>query len=283
MPTFDTPGPVTVSIELGGGDIRVVASDRADTTVAVRPSDAAKAADVAAAKATVVDYAGGTLLIRAPRRRLWYTLAGPGRDSVDVEVAVPTGSSLRVEAGFGAIRCAGAFGECELKTGGGEIVVEEVGALHARTGIGNITAVLARGRAEARTGTGAVRIGTVQGPATVRNSNGGTWLGEVDGDIDVRAANGRISVERAGASVAARTACGDILLGEVGSGTVAASTSWGRVEVGIRPGVVAWLDLQTRAGKLVNELDSTAPPSVDEGTVHLVARSSAGDITVRRA
>ena len=121
------------------------------------------------------------------------------------------------------------------------------------------------------------------GPATIRNSNGGTWLGEVSGDVDVRAANGRISVERAAASVAARTACGDIFLGEVGSGTVAASTSWGRVEVGVRTGAVAWLDLQTRAGKLVNELDSSAPRSADEGAVHPVARTSAGEITVRRA
>jgi DUF4097 and DUF4098 domain-containing protein YvlB len=283
MPTFDSPGPVAVSIELGAGDVRVVASDRHDTTVEVRPSDAGKPGDVAAAKATVVDYTGGTLSIRAPRRRLWYTLAGPGRESVDVEVAVPVGSALRVEAGFGAIRCAGALGDCDLKSGGGEIVVEEAGALNARTGIGNITAEVARRQAEAKTGTGEVRIGKVQGPATIRNSNGGTWLGEVSGDVDVRAANGRISIERAGSSVAARTACGDIFLGEVGSGTVAASTSWGRVEVGVRPGAVAWLDLQTRAGKLVNELDSSAPPSADEGAVHLVARTSAGDITVRRA
>ena len=200
-----------------------------------------------------------------------------------MEVAIPAGSSLRAEVGFGRIRCAGALGECDLKTGAGEILVEEVGALLARTGIGDMTAKGSRGRVDAKTGTRAVRIGDVLGPAIIRNSNGGTWLGDVSGDIDVRAANGRISVERAAASVSARSACGDALLGEVASGTVSASTSWGRVEVGVRAGVVAWLDLKTLAGKLVNELDSAEPPSEQEGTVRLVARTSAGDITVRRA
>ena len=49
MPTFDTPEPISVTVELGVGDLRIVASDRADTMVEVRPSDAAKKADVAAA------------------------------------------------------------------------------------------------------------------------------------------------------------------------------------------------------------------------------------------
>jgi DUF4097 and DUF4098 domain-containing protein YvlB len=283
MATSDTPGPLAVSIEIGVGDVRVIASDRADTRVEVRPSDPARSADVAAAKATVVDCAGGTLSIRAPRRRLWYTLAGPGRESIDLEVSLPSGSSLRAEVGFGAIRCAGALGECDLKTGAGDILVEDVGALLARTGIGDITAKGSQGRVDAKTGTGAVRVGNVLGPAIIRNSNGGTWLGEVSGDIDVRAANGRISVERAAASVSARSACGDVLLGEVASGTVAVSTSWGRVDVGVRPGVAAWLDLKTGAGKLLNELDSGGPPTAEEGTVRLVARTTAGDITVRRA
>ena len=40
LPAFATPDPIAVSIELSVGDVRVVASDRADTVVQVRPSDA---------------------------------------------------------------------------------------------------------------------------------------------------------------------------------------------------------------------------------------------------
>ena len=39
MPTFDTPEPISVSLELGVGDIRIVAGDRTDTVVEVRPTD----------------------------------------------------------------------------------------------------------------------------------------------------------------------------------------------------------------------------------------------------
>ena len=37
MPTFDTPSPIQIRIDLSGGSVRVRASDRADTVVTVRP------------------------------------------------------------------------------------------------------------------------------------------------------------------------------------------------------------------------------------------------------
>lgn len=40
MPNFDTPEPISVTLELGVGNVRITASDRTDTTVDVRPSDA---------------------------------------------------------------------------------------------------------------------------------------------------------------------------------------------------------------------------------------------------
>jgi hypothetical protein len=284
MPTFGTPQPISLSVELDAGDIRISASDRSDTIVDVRPSDATRRSDVTAAEQTVVDYAGGTLLVRAPRRRL-YTVLGPGRasSSVDVEISLPAGSSLRVDAGLAAIRCVGSLGECDLKTLLGDIVLDAAGPLQVRIGAGDITVDRVLGRMEAKTGTGAVRLGAVDGPARIRNSNGDTWVGEVSGDLEVRAANGRIAVDRAGASVTARSACGDIRLGEVGRGSVGASTSMGRVEVGIRRGVAAWLDLQTHAGRVVNELEGAGPPEPGEETVEVRARTSAGDITVHRS
>ena len=280
---FDTPEPIAVSVELVTGDIRIAASDRSDTTVEVRPSDPARRVDVIAAEQTTVDCAGGTLLVRAPRRWLRYLPFGWRRQSVDVEIHVPAGSSLRVAAGLAAVRCAGSLGACDLRTGCGEIVLEVAGPLHARTGAGNIAVDRVLGRVEAKTATGSIWIGAIDGPTVIRNSTGDTWVGEATGDLRVKAASGNVSVDRAHAGVAARTAYGDIHLGEVAHGAIVAQTGWGRVDVRVRTGVAAWLDLRTESGKVLNDLESAGPPQPGEDTVDVRARTPHGDITVRRS
>ena len=94
MPTFDTPQPISVTMELGVGDIRIIATERSDTTVEVRPSDATNQADVAAAEQTRVEYALGRLSIRAPKGWRKYSWRG-GHESVDIEIGLPVGSHVR--------------------------------------------------------------------------------------------------------------------------------------------------------------------------------------------
>ena len=110
MPTFDTPEPISVAVEFGVGDLRIVASDRTDTMVEVRPSDAAKKADVTAAEQTRVEYAGGRLLIKAPKSWRQLSWRGGG-ESIDVQIELPAGSHLRGETGVAALRCQGRLGE----------------------------------------------------------------------------------------------------------------------------------------------------------------------------
>jgi hypothetical protein len=282
MPTFDTPEPIAVTVELGVGDLRIAASDRTDTMVEVRPSDPAKKADVTAAEQTRVEYAGGRLLIKAPKGWRRYTPRGGG-ESVDVQVELPAGSHLRGETGVAALRCQGRLGECRYKTGVGDIQVDQAGTVHLRTGAGDITVERAGGHTELSTGSGTVRIESIDGAAVVKNSNGDTWIGEVTGDLRVHAANGRISVDQARETVAAKSANGDVRLGEVAHGAVLAQTAMGRVEIGIRDGVAAWLDLHTSFGKVHNDLDAGGRPGPGEDTVEVRARTSFGDITIHRS
>ena len=51
MPTFDTPEPIAVRVDAAAGFVRLVATDRADTVVAVRAHDESRPADVLAADA----------------------------------------------------------------------------------------------------------------------------------------------------------------------------------------------------------------------------------------
>jgi hypothetical protein len=282
MPTFNTPEPISLTVELGVGDLRIVASDRTDTTVEVRPSDAAKQADVTAAEQTRVEHAGGRLLVKAPRNWRQYTPRGGG-ESIDVRVELPAGSQLRGETGVAALHCQGRLGECRYKTGIGDLQVDQAGTVQLRTGVGDITVEHADGDAELTTGSGSVRITRIDGGAVVKNSNGDTWIGEVTGNLRVNAANGRISVDRARETVAAKSANGDVRLGEVAHGAVLAQTGFGRVEVGIRDGVAAWLDLNTRYGNVRNNLDAAERPAPGEDAVEVRARTAFGDITIDRA
>jgi Putative adhesin len=282
MPTFDTPEPISVTVELGVGDIRIVASDRTDTIVEVRPSDAAKQSDVTAAEQTRVEYAGGRLLVKAPKGWKQYTFRGGG-ESIDVQVDLPAGSQVRGDAGVAALRCSGRLGECRYRTGVGDIHLDQAGPVQLKTGAGDITVDQAVGGAELTTGSGAVRIDSIDGTAVVKNSNGDTWIGEVTGDLRVNAANGKISVDQAHATVAAKAANGDVRLGEVTRGAILAQTGFGKVEIGVLDGVAAWLDLSTRFGNVQNDLDAAERPEPDEDAVEVRARTAFGDITIHRA
>jgi hypothetical protein len=279
--TFDTPQPISVTAELGVGDIRIVASDRTDTIVEVRPSDPDKKADATAAQQTRVEYADGRLLIRAPKGWRQYSLWGGG-DAIDVRIALPAGSQVRGQTAVGALRSVGRLGECHFKTGLGEIQLDIAGPLQLRTGSGDISVDRAVGPAELTTGTGMVQVGAIDGAAVIKNSNGDTRIGDVSGDLRVNAANGSISVDRAQATVAAKNANGDIRLGEVSRGVVVAQTGRGNLDVGIREGVAAWLDLHTNFGAAQSFLDDAEPPDPGAETVEVRARSSLGDIFIRR-
>jgi Putative adhesin len=282
MPTFDTPRPILVDLGLGVGDVRITAGDRHDTTVEIRPSDPAKPSDVAAAEQTRVDYSDGRLVIRAPKGWRRYSIRG-GAESIDVQIEVPSGSRIRGDAGIAALHATGSLGECEYKTGVGDIQIEQAGPVHLSTGVGDIAAQRVTQHAEVNTGSGSVRLGSVDGTAVVKGANGDTWVGTISRDLRVASANGSIVVDHSNESVAAKTANGDVRLGDIGGGSIVAHTSLGKVDVGIREGVAAWLDLNTTFGKVHNDLDATGRPADGEKSADVHARSSFGDITVHRA
>jgi hypothetical protein len=282
MPTYDTSEPISVSLELGVGDIRIVASDRNQTVVEVRPSDPTSKGDVAAAEQTRVEFADARLSVKAPKGWRQYTWWG-GHESVDVEISLPTGSRLDGEAGVAALSCTGRLGELRYKTGVGAIRLDHTGPVQLRTGAGDISVESAAGRAEIATGSGAVEVGAVDGPATVKNSNGDTWIGDVAGELLANAANGKIAVDRPQAAVRAKTANGDILLGAVARGEVVAETGLGQVDIGVVDGVPAWLELKTNYGNVRNDLDAADRPEPGEEAVEIRARTGYGDITIHRA
>ncbi|SIR08591.1 DUF4097 family beta strand repeat-containing protein [Micromonospora avicenniae] len=281
MPSYQTPEPISVTLELGVGQVRIAASDRSDTVVEVRPSDEADESDVKAAQQVRVDYSNGTLRIIGPKVRA-FDFSRKTR-SVDVSVELPNGSQVSAEMQVGDYRCAGRLGQCRFKTSAGNVQLERTGPLRLSTSAGHVTAEAVAGNAEISTGSGKVQIGEVEGTATVKNSNGDTTIDTITGDLRVRAANGNIHVERAGAGVDAKTSNGSIRLGEVVRGSIVLGTAMGDLDVGIAEGTAAWLEVDTAFGQMRNELDSTDRPGQTDETVEVRGRTSYGDITIHRS
>ncbi|GIE48911.1 hypothetical protein Ani05nite_24450 [Amorphoplanes nipponensis] len=281
MPTFDTPAPIRATVEMLVGDLRVAASDRTDTVVEVRPTDPGAPLDVRAAELTRVELTGGELLVKTPK-----TLKTLGilrkTGSIDVEISLPTGSQVRGEAAVAAFHCTGALGDVRLRTATGNVEVEHAATLSVTTAGGAIVAQSVAGDAHATTATGTIRIGTAGGTVTLKNSNGDSRVGTAGGDLRAKAANGDVVADHVHGDVDAASANGDIRIGAVHRGSVAVRTAAGELEVGIAPGTAAYLDLHTQFGKVLNHLEATGAPEPGEHNVQVRARTSFGDIIVRR-
>lgn len=278
MTTFPSPEPIDVTLDLLG-DARISAGDRTDTVVVVRPADPAKAADVRTAEDTTVDFDGARLVVKTPKT--WRRLTPFNNDGrIDLVIEVPTGSRVTADTAVGHLTTDGELGACRLKTAMGTVRVDQTGPLQATSGFGDLFIERVRGDAEVKTGSGAIHVGTVDGSAVVRNANGHTTIDHVGSDLRVRAANGDITVGRARASVTAKSANGDVRIGEVRQGAVVAQTAAGEVAVGVHPDTAVWLELDTRFGRVHNDLATGATPSSSEASVTVRASTSVGDILI---
>ncbi len=283
MPTFETPQPIAVTVEVFVGHVDIVASDRTDTVVEVRPSDPAKKQDVRAAQETEVDFAAGQLTVKGPTGWKMYVLPRAlNTPSLDVTIEVPTRSRLHGTASVCRFTVTGELGQCELKTSVGEVQLEKAGPLELQTA-GNITVDEVVSSANITTSTGIVRIREIDGSAVIKNSNGDSTIRDVAGDLQVKSANGNIIVERPRGSVTAKTANGNIRIGDAARGTIRLETSVGELEVGIHPGSAAYLDLNSKVGTLRNLMDAADQPAPGEDSVHVYARNSVGNIIIRPA
>jgi hypothetical protein len=280
MPTFDTPEPITASIDIAVGDVRVAAGDRTDTIVAVEPSDPANAEDRQVAEQTRVGYANGQLVIKAPKLRSWRLRRNGG--SIAVTVELPAGSQLHGAGGLADFHGDGSLGDCRIRTGAGRIQLDETRNLSVKSGAGNISVERVAGETEITVATGDVRLRELAGAAVIKKSNDDTWIGRADGDLRVTTANGDISVEVANASVSAKTANGSLRVGDAARGEVALETHLGDIEVGIREGSSAWLDVRSTAGSVRNELDASDAPASSAETLEVHARTHLGDVVIAR-
>jgi hypothetical protein len=177
MPNFDTPAPIAAVLDIPAGRIQVIAADRADTVVEVRPADPAKNRDLKAAEQATVSYADGVLRIQAatPTSQL---LGSAG--AVEVTVQLPAGSRIEARSAAAELRGVGRLGDITVEGAYRQIKIDEAGSVR-------LTAV-----------DGDVEVGRLNGPAEISTTRGDIRIAEaVRGTVVLRTESGDISVAAA--------------------------------------------------------------------------------------
>ncbi|MGW7268821.1 DUF4097 family beta strand repeat-containing protein [Streptomyces sp. NPDC054842] len=278
MPSFDTPAAISVTAHVDAGSIQFTASERADTVVQVAPRDPKKDLDVRTADQTEVRHASGALTLRTPKTNLF------GRTgTVDVTVELPEGSRIDLTGAWVQVLGEGRLGEVRVKTSSGDVRLDSTGPLQLKASHGSITVERVEGSAEITTSSGSVRVGLLDGPAVLKNSHGTTTVAAATGELRVSGANGDIEIRRAEDSVTATTAHGTLRVDEVVRGTVQLETSYGAIDIGVREGTAAWLDVSSGSGQVRNTLTVSEAQDAGENTVRIRARTRHGNIDIRRA
>ncbi|MFG2149045.1 DUF4097 family beta strand repeat-containing protein [Streptomyces sp. NPDC048696] len=189
MQKFDTPAPVVAVLDIPAGRIQLIAADRADTTVEIRPADASKNRDVKAAEQIEVAYGDGVLRIEAPaaKNRI---LGNSG--SVEVTVQLPAGSRVEAKAGAAELRGVGRLGDVAFDGAYRQTKIDEAASLR-------LTAT-----------EGDVEVGRLGGPAEISTTRGDIRIAEAGrGTVVLRTQSGDISVVAApGVSAALNAATG---------------------------------------------------------------------------
>ncbi|ROS41359.1 DUF4097 family beta strand repeat-containing protein [Amycolatopsis thermoflava] len=215
MQNFHTPAPIAAVADIPAGSIRFVAGDRADTTVEVRPADAAKRRDVRAAEQTTVAYADGVLRIAAPAGNQILGSSG----FIAVTVQLPAGSSVEATGASVELRGTGRLGEVTVEGAHGEIELDEAAAVRVETQAGDVTVGRLTGPARISTRKGDIRIAEAEcGEVVLRTEAGDVSVGAAAGvsaSLDAGTSFGRIhnalrNSGHAGLTIRATTDYGDI-------------------------------------------------------------------------
>ncbi|MFC5064759.1 DUF4097 family beta strand repeat-containing protein [Actinomycetospora atypica] len=280
MPTFDTPDPITATVELPIGELRVIASDRPDTEVEVRSTPA----DRDVADGVRVEFDGGELRVTGPRLGLRKLLVPtPGR-SLEVEIALPAGSALTATTIYGGIEARGRLGACRARCRYGDVRVEDAATADLAATYGQVrVSGTVTGDAALGADHGGVRVHRVGGAADLRTRHGAIRADEIGGPARLTGAHGDVEVDVAEDDVHARTSHGAVRLGRVARGEVSMTSTSGRLEVGVAPDSAAWLELASTTGRVSNALTPRDDPGGFAETVAITAHSRDGDIVVRRS
>ncbi|KUN90412.1 hypothetical protein AQJ84_40140 [Streptomyces resistomycificus] len=195
MQKFDTPAPVLAVLDIPAGHIRFIAADRADTTVEIRPADAAKNRDVKAAEQVSVEYVDGVLRIEATPAK--NRILGSSSGSIEVTVQLPAGSRVEAKTAAGEFRGVGRLGDLTFEGAQGSVKVDEAAAARLNLLAGDVSVGRLGGPGEITVQKGDISVAeAVRGTVVLRTESGEVSVGAARGvsaTLDAGTTYGRIN------------------------------------------------------------------------------------------
>ena len=270
MPTFDTPGSVSLQIKLPSGRVVVTTVDEPTTSVDVvalgrRGQDAVDEIEV------TMEERGGRHVVRVEQRDRfrWGPIQITWGGDFECRVTCPPGSDLDLAGASTDVRVEGDLGDVSARTVSGDIRLQTVsGALQVKTASGDVL------------------VGDVGGQGSVATVSGDVGVDHLDAPLTTRSVSGDISVGTISAELGVSTTSGDVDLKAVHAGEVRVQTVSGDVRVGIARGTRVWVDAASVSGDLESELGLEGQEAADEpegAVVPLHVKTVSGDVAVVRA
>ena len=265
--TFPATSPQDVYVEIGSGDVQVLATDTDQVVVDIAGRDA---------EHVVVEQEGTSVRVVARMRTGFLS----GFSGLTVQVTAPRGSSLGTRLGSAGVRVEGLLDHAHLQTGSGQVVLDEVAqdAL-VKTGSGEVAVRSVGGETEIKTGSGDIGVGHLRGPARLSTGSGDIEVGRADAPISFKTGSGDIVVRDAhGGQAQLSAGSGHLEVTRMSSGIAQLKNASGDIKVGVPAGTPVWTDISSVSGHVRSSLPPTGAPQDGQDHVEVTARTVSGDV-----
>lgn len=263
--TFDTPEPVQLYVENGSGGIDVTAADVAQTEVRIEGKHADQ---------VQVVHDRGQVSVIAPKTRGLF-----GDQKLDMDIVVPTDSSVVAKSGSADVRVSGQVADVKVKSGSGDVSLERVtGSGSIDTGSGDVALVEAAGELRVRSGSGDIAAEILAAATSISTGSGDIRVERAAGPVVVKTGSGDLDIARAEADVTMTTGSGDTLIRQAARGRITSKGASGDVRIGVPVGTPVWTDISTVTGTVSSGLEGVGEPAPGADFVEVRANTVSGDV-----